>query len=236
MTTGIYALYWEEEDLIYIGLSSNIEKRFNEHMHALLNDSHSNIKVTEANKKFGPPKFLIIEECTVEELGRREVFWTNEFNSLNSGLNIVPPGGGMPNGIFMGSSKYSLFQILRTFRLLSGEEALSAAEVSKLTGVSKDTVTSLYAGNCHNWLRSTYPYRYSLMLSRKSNKNKAVNTKGKTLEEIYGSIEILSPTNEVYIVSNITDFARKHNLDQAHLSKVINKQRKSHKGWTLKPT
>ena len=36
MTTGIYALYWEEQDLIYIGKAQKIEKRFKDHLSKLI--------------------------------------------------------------------------------------------------------------------------------------------------------------------------------------------------------
>jgi len=48
--------------------------------------------------------------------------------------------------------------------------------------------------------------------------------------------EIVSPDGQVFVVDNMNDFCRKHNLDSGSLSRVINgKPRyKSHKGWTGK--
>lgn len=44
---------------------------------------------------------------------------------------------------------------------------------------------------------------------------------------------LVSPTGEVHLFRNASDFAKKHNLLQQHVSKVLNKVRPSHKGWTL---
>ena len=42
MTMGIYALYWQEQDLIYIGQSKEIERRFKDHLRELEACIHCN--------------------------------------------------------------------------------------------------------------------------------------------------------------------------------------------------
>lgn len=83
MTVGIYALYWEEQDLVYIGQSSRLEARHKEHLVDLSQKIHSNYKVQESYNSYGEPKHIIIEYCKIEELDALEIYWTNEFNSLN---------------------------------------------------------------------------------------------------------------------------------------------------------
>lgn len=43
-----------------------------------------------------------------------------------------------------------------------------------------------------------------------------------------------SPNNEVFVGFNQSDFARKHNLTQSKISSCLNKETKSHKGWSFK--
>lgn len=45
MNSGIYALYWWEQDLVYIGLSQNLSSRKLEHLNKLKNNRHTNYKV-----------------------------------------------------------------------------------------------------------------------------------------------------------------------------------------------
>lgn len=60
MTIGIYSLYWEEQDLIYIGQSQNIERRFTEHLYKLKNNTHTNYKVQKAYITYGLPSTNIL--------------------------------------------------------------------------------------------------------------------------------------------------------------------------------
>ena len=46
--------------------------------------------------------------------------------------------------------------------------------------------------------------------------------------------ELISPSGDIYITDNLTDFARQHDLSQGNLVNVIHGKRKSHKGWTGK--
>ena len=41
----------------------------------------------------------------------------------------------------------------------------------------------------------------------------------------------ISPDNEIFEDYNITDFANKHGLDRRHISGVLHKRCKTHKGW-----
>lgn len=47
----------------------------------------------------------------------------------------------------------------------------------------------------------------------------------------YKKCRLVSPTGEVFIVDNLSEFCRKHNLQQPNLHKVLAGIRKSHKNW-----
>jgi group I intron endonuclease len=224
---GIYALRWEDEDLTYIGQSKDIERRFDEHMHSMLKGKHSNIRVQEAYNKYGPPIFAILEECPIENLNTSELYWFKEFNAK---LNIAYPGNYNILPWEHANAKYSKLQILLVFRYLSLSRFHSTDEISQLTGVLKDSIISILSGKSHLWLKETYPYVYNRMLSIRHIRNVEASIKGKLVH----SVILISPEGKEVPVNNITAFAKANNLDQACLSKVVNKDRKTHKGWKLK--
>lgn len=224
MTIGIYALYWEEQDLIYIGQSVNIEKRFKRHTSNSLAGRHSNYKVQNAYNLYGLPKLIILEGCSTSFLDEQEIYWTKEFNSINVGLNITEAGaaGFGPNS---GGAKYSIIDILKVFRYsyLKCYKHLSVKQVAKSLNVHEALVNSIRAGNTHAWLSESFPYQYTLMLN--SNRGAGnLNISGYTL---------VSPEGLILHIINLKKFARENGLDQGHLSKVVNGTRKQHKGWKL---
>ena len=48
--SGIYALYWWEQDLIYIGLSQDLFSRKSQHYRSLKSSTHYNPKLQNAYK------------------------------------------------------------------------------------------------------------------------------------------------------------------------------------------
>lgn len=231
MTIGIYALYWENIDKIYIGLSQNIETRFREHKTLMRNSKHTNYLIQQAFSKHGLPKFYILEECKVSELPTKEIYWTAEFNALDKqvGLCLVAPGivGFGPNS---NASKYSYRQILRVFSLLYKTNDTIKAISIKLK-VSDSLVKDIVACNTHKWLQDSYPTQYRLMCNRKKNHH-TIHTKP----------ILCSPTGEIYIVEEyIIEFCSKQNTlnhaiksSSVGIGKVILKKRKQYLGWTLK--
>lgn len=235
MTTGIYSLYWEEQDLIYIGQSQNIENRFKEHLYKLKNNKHTNYKVQNAYDLYGVPILNILEICSIEQLNNLEVFYTDEFNSINEGLNIVE-AGQVGWGTNSNNSKYSKIQILKVFSLLLNT-SYTVKVISNRVKVHKELVTDISLGNSHLWLQEVFPLKYlDMKIHRKnlrgSNPRLGIITPRKA--------SFRSPQGIVYQVTNIPDFCStmeefKSNLRQHYegLARVARKERKSHKGWTL---
>jgi predicted GIY-YIG superfamily endonuclease len=85
--SGIYLICHKNNlNLIYIGMSTNIFSRWNEH---IKNPKRSGARqLTEAFHKYGLENFyfLILEE-TKTNLLQREIFWIKNFNSVSFGLN-----------------------------------------------------------------------------------------------------------------------------------------------------
>jgi group I intron endonuclease len=88
---GIYKIT-NPTDKIYIGQSINIEKRWQYYKSQYHNKKDKQNKLFNSFKKYGVDAhiFEIIEECIVEQLNEREIYWGNvyECTKPNIGLNL----------------------------------------------------------------------------------------------------------------------------------------------------
>lgn len=88
--SGIYKITINDF-YIYIGQSVDIERRWNDHLYELKHNKHCNKKFQSVfNKHSDNIKFEIIEECNVDKLDEREMFYIEQFKSYNNkhGLNM----------------------------------------------------------------------------------------------------------------------------------------------------
>ncbi len=220
---GIYKLVWENRPEIYIGQSSNIMVRLSGHAHNIIHNKH-NYKVLDMVKAYGMPSLEVIEECSINDLDAREIYYIREYDSINSGLNIAK-GGSSAIGIENNASKYSKIQLLRVFSLLYSTNK-QMSDISKITRVHISTVTSMSKGDRHSWLSDEYPEQYSIML-----KNRETKKSDKKYPPILG------PDGNIYYIEGyVKQFCLNHPLIQdsgTHLSAVLRGARKSHKGFIL---
>jgi group I intron endonuclease len=225
MTTGIYALYFENTDKVYIGQSSNIERRINTHKKELNKGVHINNKLQEAYCLYGEPLCIILEVCTIDVLTVRETYWINDFDSVENGYNIVYPSWN-GSGPYYSNSKYDILTVIKVFRYsyLDLYKNLTYNEIALKLNVSAALVNSIRSQKSHLWLKQRYPYQYNKMVALLGTRN------GKLTHKKY---LIKSPTLELFEISNISQFAKQNSLDRRHLHKVIQGKAKSHKGWVL---
>lgn len=89
---GIYKIT-SPSGKIYIGQSTNIEKRWKIHR-GLYGISFSKLKRSLCKYGFENHIFDIIEECKLEELNEKETYWIDFCKSNKNGLNIEEGGKG----------------------------------------------------------------------------------------------------------------------------------------------
>lgn len=104
---GIYKITNTKNNKVYIGKSSDIERRWKEHIrHSKDEFTKEKPPIHRAINKYGVDSFIfqIIEECDEESLNDREVFYINLYDSRNKekGYNITMGGDGGP--VMYGSS------------------------------------------------------------------------------------------------------------------------------------
>ena len=90
---GIYKIT-NPKGRVYIGQSVNISKRKNYYRNSC-SKRGVQPKISNSIKKYGwdNHSFEVIEECRVEELDKREIYWINFYNSIQEGMNIREGGG-----------------------------------------------------------------------------------------------------------------------------------------------
>ena len=95
MITGVYKILNKTNRKVYIGSATDIKKRWRDHKWYLNHNFHHNSHLQSAWNKYGVDnfEFLIILECTIDELLKNETEFILKYNSLNSvyGYNINEP-------------------------------------------------------------------------------------------------------------------------------------------------
>jgi hypothetical protein len=233
MTVGIYALYWEEPDLVYVGKSEHLEDRVYAHNRYFKHSEHYNLQMQEVYNKYGPPVVLILEQnIPIQELNRLEILWVNEFDSLNYGLNIQEPGVQTGSGTLNPNSRHSKRRVLRAFSYLY-KYGYIIEKVSKLTGIPMGTLSHINCGKAHLWLKEEYPAQFSQMLKNAKNYDKISLATG---SEKY----LKDPLGNIHRIINLSSFCKSNEITKdtwnnyrASLSGVASGKREQYKGWTL---
>ena len=93
--SGIYMILNTYNNKCYIGSTKNFSKRKYEHFNTLSKNKHHSSHLQKAYNKYGREKFVfvVLEECEVDKLIEREIFWIKLKNSINSdyGYNMATP-------------------------------------------------------------------------------------------------------------------------------------------------
>ena len=87
---GIYKITKKSNGKTYIGQSNDIERRLAEHKYK------NDLAIDKAIQKYGIDAFTydVIEECSLEELDVREIYWIKYYDSYKGfGYNCNTGGG-----------------------------------------------------------------------------------------------------------------------------------------------
>lgn len=157
---GIYKITNLVNQHSYIGQSKDIETRWKRHKRTAnnKNDKSYNYPLYKAIRKYGENNFSyeILEECSIEQLNEREIYWINFYHSeYNQTL------GGNQASIPQKLTPLQVKEIQNT--LINDKEGIiSHKELGELYGVSgKDTIRDINVGR--TWFDPTliYPLHYS---------------------------------------------------------------------------
>lgn len=100
---GIYKISNLINNKVYIGQSVDIHKRWNNHRSAYQNPkAHEyNYYLYRSMRKYGIENFNfeVIEECAIDELNQREIYWIDYYDSYRNGYNSTPGGSNGPHPV-----------------------------------------------------------------------------------------------------------------------------------------
>lgn len=91
--TGIYLITNKVNGKKYVGQSIDIEKRWKDHIR---DSKKSEYTIHKAIRKYGVEnfEFSVLEECPVDKLDEREIYWISELDTYNNGYNMTLGGEG----------------------------------------------------------------------------------------------------------------------------------------------
>lgn len=108
---GIYKITNKLNNKVYVGQSNNIERRFAEHKHKR---NGVNFPIGLAIRKYGKENFAfeILEECSLEDLNKKEAYWIKKLNAYTEGYNCNIGGDFGQTGSQNGNSKLSEEEVI----------------------------------------------------------------------------------------------------------------------------
>ena len=164
MASGIYLLYWEQDDSkVYIGKSISIDRRYKQHLNDFKNNIGHNIKLKHMYSLYGVPKMIELEVCTSNILNELEKYWIKEFNSIIDGYNLTAGGDGAGVGELHYKAKFSNSTISEAFLLLCA--GITYSKIFIKTKVPLSILNNISKGRSHGWLSDIYPNKYKRLIN-----------------------------------------------------------------------
>lgn len=139
----IYIITNDINNKVYIGQTiQTLKKRFNGHCCYSKTDRSINMYIKRAIHKYGKQHFEIqlLEECPIEQLNDREIYWINYYDSYNNGYNLTL--GGQDSNYFNINKLENTIDI-KKFKQYIIEFKPLAIEVAQHFNISKCSVYNL---------------------------------------------------------------------------------------------
>ena len=229
MSTGIYCLRFTGTDKVYIGKSVNLAARKYSHEWQMKNQK-SAIKLQSAYNLYGMPEFIVLCNCSENELAKLEQELIIEFDSIENGFNYSAGGeaGNISPGETNSRAIASNDKYLEALELLV-YTTFSRYDIAKLTGLTVSIVSHISSGEGHIWMKEASPDAYSKLLSIKAEGRVKRTHNSKRPFNILVSPEGIKYNMMDY---NLKSFCTEHNLTYSKVSGVLNGHSLAHKGWT----
>lgn len=202
----IYKIVFKNNSF-YIGQTINFEKRKYQHQYSKGKGSPLLQKAWEYDSS---PTFVVVEECVIEELDAREIYWIEH---LKPDLNVLP-GGKSNRGLNSPKSKYTKSQI-EDIVWYWCNTTMTKAEISHATGVQYSSVCDVVAKRNHQWSTE------GIDMSSYERKN---------------FYKIYDPLGNCFTGTSLDELETKTNIPKSGIYSLIkSKTGESRSGWTTFP-
>lgn len=142
---GVYLLTNKESEKVYVGSSTDINRRYKHHLSSLKNNKHHNILLQREyndNKQISL-SLSILCYCTKEDLKKNEQYWMDYYQSYNPkyGYNVARSTSYVPNKLqeYSGTKEYELLMSLVLYASL--KEAVAAGIQFSCTTQAKENMS-----------------------------------------------------------------------------------------------
>ena len=164
---GIYLIENKINHKKYVGQSSDIVLRWYHHKTDLRSNIHHNRHLQSAWNKYGEDnfEFSILEECGINQLNNKEIFWITHFDSYNQGYNLDNGGNGVRGYKHTQEEIDKMRRIQNPLIVLQFDTEFNlirkwiggASHVDKDLGYTKESILS----RCNHTIRKMTPYKGS---------------------------------------------------------------------------
>ena len=173
----------------YIGQTVNVKNRRKYHLYFLKNNKHYNSHLQRSYNKYNVLEFKIIEECNIEQLNEKELYYINLYDSYYNGYNATVGGDSCVDRITKKSKK--IFQ----YSKLTGElthNCLGFANMSRYANINESNIRQI----CYNKMKTCKGFHYSLIL--------------KTPNQVLNDIIKINVTDEFRQIQSINSLGNKN--------------------------
>lgn len=160
---GIYKFTNKLTGKSYIGQSRNIHKRYIQHKNRYKDGRIENSYFHSMLRRFGFDgfEFEVLEECPVDELNQKEIFYISKYNTqYPNGYNITA-GGESPH--YHKLNQKTVDEIIVELK----ENRLTQAEIANKYSVHFNTICQINVGNTWRKESELYPIRKNAIEQRK---------------------------------------------------------------------
>lgn len=144
--TGIYKITNKNTNCVYIGQALDIRRRWAAHLsvanrikenRCLDREKKSPIDVSLSQHGYSAFSWEIIEQCPIEQLNDREIYWINFYNSYSKGYNATKGGQAFQRDVP---------EYVKYIKFLLKDTSLKMQEIADMTGVSYQIVSNINRG------------------------------------------------------------------------------------------
>lgn len=243
---GTYGITNKANGKVYYGSTKCFQVRASQHLKHLEDNKHGNMHLQAAFNIDGTNKF-VFEVIEVVGLGKQarldaeqlllDAHWDDGISCYNIRKNAQSKEGSKDKDT--SNKRKSDASKLRWKNRSQDQRKIIGDKISKSQKGRKDPRTDV---GKQKQITSIKGKTWNLGRKRteKSKKKMSISHKGKFIgtdsprAKTYENIRLVSPIGELFVtIACGAEFAREHNLNPKNLNQVLNRRRKSHKGWKL---